>query len=138
MSKYREIVIIKSSSKFNYTIYIVYSLLLKFQNFRPIFSFVSNLLVKNLWVPCWAIHCAGSHLASEVVLVEFTKPKRHGYQMRSLLVKKNQHRLTRRVTKCPKLRANCVNCKQTAPTTSYLGYRKATQFCRWSRLYLVL
>ena len=31
------------------------------------------------WVPWWAVHRAGSHLASEVVLVEFTKPKRHGY-----------------------------------------------------------
>jgi len=31
------------------------------------------------WVPWWAIHRAGSHLASEVVLVKFTKPKRHGY-----------------------------------------------------------
>ena len=49
---------------------------------------------------------------------------------RSLLVKKNRHRLTRRVAICPKLRANCANCKQTAPITSHLGYRKATQFCR--------
>ena len=31
------------------------------------------------WVPWWAVHRTGSHLASEVVLVEFTKPKRHGY-----------------------------------------------------------
>ena len=30
------------------------------------------------WVPWWAIYRAGSYLASEVVLVEFTKPKRHG------------------------------------------------------------
>ncbi len=49
----------------------------------------------------------------------------------SLLVKKNRYRLTRRVAICPKLRANCANCKQTAPTTSHLGYRKATQFCRY-------
>ena len=27
------------------------------------------------------MHRAGSHLASEVVLVEFTKPKRHGYKL---------------------------------------------------------
>ena len=49
---------------------------------------------------------------------------------RSLLVKKTRHRLTRRVAKCPKLRANCANCKQSAPTTSHLGHRKVTQFCR--------
>ena len=49
---------------------------------------------------------------------------------RRLLVKKNQHRLTRQVAKCPKLRANCALDNQTAPTTSHLGYRKATQFCR--------
>ena len=42
--------------------------------------------------------------------------------MRSLLVKKNQYRLTHRVAICPKLRANCANCKQTALTTSHLGY----------------
>ena len=36
--------------------------------------------------------------------------------------KKNRHRLTRRVAKCPKLRANCASCKQTAPTTSHLGH----------------
>ena len=34
------------------------------------------------------------------------------------------------VAKCFQLRANCANCKQTAPTTSHLGHRKATQFCR--------
>ncbi len=50
--------------------------------------------------------------------------------VRSLLVKKTRHRLTRRVAKCPKLRANCANCKQSAPTTSHLGHRKVTQFCR--------
>jgi predicted site-specific integrase-resolvase len=44
---------------------------------------------------------------------------------------KNRHRLTRQVAKCPKLRANCAFDNQTAPTTSHLGYRKATQFCRW-------
>ncbi len=49
---------------------------------------------------------------------------------RSLRVKKTRHRLTRRVAKCPQLRANCANCKQTAPTTSHLGHRKVTQFCR--------
>ena len=41
---------------------------------------------------------------------------------RSLPVKKIRHRLTRRVAKCPQLRANCANCKQTAPTTSHLGH----------------
>ena len=41
---------------------------------------------------------------------------------RSLPVKKIRHRLTRRVAKCPYLRANCVNCKQTALITSHLGY----------------
>ena len=41
---------------------------------------------------------------------------------RSLLVKKTRHRLTCRVAKCPQLRANCVNCKQSAPTTSHLGH----------------
>ncbi len=41
---------------------------------------------------------------------------------RSLPVKKIRHRLTRRVAKCPHLRANCANCKQTAPTTSHLGH----------------
>ena len=49
---------------------------------------------------------------------------------RSLPVKKIRHRLTRRVAKCPQLRANCANCKQTAPTTSHLGHRKVTHFCR--------
>ena len=49
---------------------------------------------------------------------------------RRLLVKKIRHRLTRQVAKCPKLRANCANCKQTAPITSHLGYRKTTQFCQ--------
>ena len=51
---------------------------------------------------------------------------------RSLQVKKNRHRLTCRDAICPKLRANCANCKQTAPTTSHLGKWKATQFCRWN------
>ena len=41
---------------------------------------------------------------------------------RSLPVKKIQHRLTRQVAKCPQLRANCANCKQTAPITSHLGH----------------
>ena len=50
--------------------------------------------------------------------------------VRRLLVKKTQHRLTRQVAKCPKLRANCAFDNQTAPTTSHLGNRKATQFCR--------
>ena len=49
---------------------------------------------------------------------------------RSLPVKKIRHRLTRQVAKCPHLRANCANCKQTAPTTSHLGHRKVTHFCR--------
>ena len=31
------------------------------------------------------MHRAGSHLASEVVLVEFTKPKRHGYSLYLIL-----------------------------------------------------
>ena len=39
-------------------------------------------------------------------------------------------RLARQVAKCPKLRANCAFDNQTAPTTSHLGHRKATQFCR--------
>ena len=52
---------------------------------------------------------------------------------RRLLVKKTRHRLTRQVTKCPKLRANCAFDNQTAPTTSHLGNRKATQFCRCYR-----
>ena len=33
------------------------------------FSFCEQSLVKIGWVPCWAVHRAGSHLASEVVLV---------------------------------------------------------------------
>ncbi len=49
--------------------------------------------------------------------------------VRSLLV-------TRRVAKCPHLRANCANYKQTAPTTSHLGHRKVTQFCRCPLYYV--
>src|SRR6266702_3176061 len=61
--------------------------------------------------------------------------KHAGYAQaaRRLRVKKTRHRLTRRVTKCSQLRANCANCKQTAPTTSHLGHRKATQFCRYTK-----
>ena len=40
----------------------------------------------------------------------------------SLPVKKIQYRLTCQVAKCPYLRANCANCKQTAPITSYLSH----------------
>ena len=45
-----------------------------------------------------------------------------------------RYRLTHQVAKCPQLRANCANCKQTAPTTSHLGHLKATQFCRYKGL----
>ena len=41
---------------------------------------------------------------------------------RSLPVKKIRYRLTCQVAKCPHLRANCANCKQTAPITSHLGH----------------
>jgi len=49
--------------------------------------------------------------------------------VRSLPVKKIWYRLTRQVAKCPHLRANCANCKQTVPTTSHLGHWKVTHFC---------
>ena len=39
------------------------------------FSFCQQSLVKIGWVPCWAVHRAGSHLASQVVLFESTKIK---------------------------------------------------------------
>ena len=40
----------------------------------------------------------------------------------AVYLSKIRHRLTRRVAKCPYLRANCANCKQTAPITSHLGH----------------